>query len=133
QEGPSVGRPYAERLEEARGHTMAVEPLRLIAVAQIEGLLLDGDQALEGRVLLAPVREVARRDRAAAGAGLRFSLPHHNQALLIGEVERPQDHRMNDAEDVRSRADSQRRRQRRDERDAGALQQYSYAVANVLP
>ena len=53
-------------------------------------------------------------------------------ALRIGDRQRPQQHRVDQAEDRRVRADAQRQRQDGDEAESGALDEHPEGVFEVL-
>jgi hypothetical protein len=58
--------------------------------------------------------------------------PHHHDAIRIAIRQRPQDHRVDDAENRRVGADAERERQQRDERKARLLDERANREAKVL-
>ena len=127
-----VRRRDAQRLEEVGGRDDAGDPLHLAAVrAEVEERLRVGRHALEGLALACRVAVVRRRHDVAVLADARDAVPHDHQAIGFAVRQRPQQHRVDDAEDGRVDADAERQRRDGDEGEAGLAQQRADAVAEV--
>ena len=134
----------AERAAECRRHTEHVEEAprdepaheldRLATAAERPGLVRarHAGHVLEGRVGGAPVaeRRIGHLDERLPA--LAVALPDERQPLRLGIGQRPQDHRVRDAEEGGGAPDPHRERCRSDQREAGALLQTSYRVCQVL-
>src|SRR5689334_22768125 len=103
QEGPPVSRRHTQRVKKARRYPTAGEPLRLIAIRDIKVVLLNGDEMLSGVVLFPPVGEIRRGYRAVHIADCEVLLPDHDESLLMGKVEGPENQGVSRAEDRRIR------------------------------
>src|SRR5205085_8547143 len=77
----------AERAEEVRSDDRAGDALRLVALAEVEGVRVVGREFLEGVRLVAPVEIVCGRDRAMLPGVVGALLPDHHGAIrrLKGE------------------------------------------------
>ena len=131
QEAAAQRGPHAERLEERGGHAEAVHPLRKIAPAQVAVPPLEGHQRLE-RPARVPVVEVGGSHGVALVFGQRRRrLPHPDEPGKVGEVEGPQDERIQPAED--RGVGGEAHRQRHDDQDAqqGAFPEAAQGEANV--
>jgi hypothetical protein len=128
----------AERREHAGGDLPAVHALGLGrraagpgARAQDEVRAVEAHDRVEHLVLVAHVLQV--RDREAHLGHLLRPLGEEDQALRLRVRERPQQDRVDYAEDGGVRTDPQRQRRHRDEREAGRLPQRARREADVAP
>ena len=120
---------HPEYVEEVVGHADVAEPLRIaragqrLPAAEIEEGEVPG-QCVEARVLFAP-----RFERVGAGrarrhpAGALVLDPY--QATRIPERQRPQQHRIDDAEHCRAGADAEREREQGDSGEPRRLDELS--------
>src|SRR6266545_2319205 len=92
---------------------------------------------LEALILIAPVREVRRRDRKfrhpGPGLKLRPVGPNHDQSPRLTVWGLAQQHTVDDAENRAVRADAQAERDDGNQREAGIFEYHSRAVTQVLP
>src|SRR5262249_43592700 len=124
-------RPHAEQLEEAgRG----LEPHRLLRVA-VAGHRdvppLVGGDVLERPGVGAVVEEAARRD-AVLELAQAVLLLDRDEPVELGEVERPDQQVVDDAEHRAAGAETQRQREHRDQREPGLLGEDPDREAHVL-
>ena len=120
----------AQRLEQLSRHHAAGQPLGLARARQVVALAAVDADVLEDLVLRPPVLVVRVSDGHLIN--LRARLPQVDEPLGFGVGQRLEQHRIDDAEDGRRRADAERQRQHRDEGEAGVPEQHARAVAQVL-
>ena len=82
--------------------------------------------------LRAEVDEVGFGGRRLVVAGSAVLVPDADDAIRLGERERGEEHRADDAEHRRVRADPQRERQQRDKGEARSAAQRTHGVAKIL-
>ena len=102
-------RPDAEHAEERAGDELHRQ-LRGVARARERRpeRHRDGGEFREGLIQLAPVNEIAGRNDIFFLVAREVVLPHHGQAIGIGVRKRPQQERVDHAEDGGVRADAER-------------------------
>ncbi len=122
----------AERREEVGRDVHADDFFRRARSGQVDAVVVERRDPLECRRALAPADEVRRREHVGAARPPRVGFPHHDQASGIAERQRLEQHRVDDREDRRVRADAQRERQHRDRREARRAQAQTDGVADVL-
>ncbi len=83
-------------------------------------------------VLFTPVGEIGRCHACLRGAFLRIPLPEHDEAVWLGVGQRPQKHRLDDAEDDGVGSDPERQSKDRDYGKPGIVPQSPDGVAKVL-
>src|SRR5262245_32506284 len=83
--------------------------------------------------LRAPIQKIRIFAYGAGAANVGLRLPDHDQPIRVSKRQRTYQHSIDNAEDRRIRANAQRQRERCHGREALALEQHSYAVAQVLP
>src|SRR5215471_7350835 len=90
-------------------------------------------QAFTRSALSAYVIEIRQRERQLWHVRTRLAAPEKRQAFWLLKRQRPQQRRIDHAENRRRRADPHRQCHDGDQREATVLQQHSRAVAQVLP
>ncbi len=131
-EPPSVLGLNGERLEQLGIHRRPRDTPRLIACGQIH---VADDECTDNGEGVIDFRELpVFRRRQAALAAVSAPEPRRQELELLrfGIAEWLQDHRVNDGEDGRARADAEGERQHCDDCESGALAERAEGVANVL-
>ena len=128
---------HAERVEELAADPEALGETRLAAVGEVEGLPAPDEEAVEGvlpRLELAPDR--LRHGRVPgleiAARAVHVGQPDFEQARRIGDRQGAKTHGVHDLEERRVRADPEREREDRDQREAGIAAEETQRVAHVL-
>ena len=134
REDAAADRRSAERLEEVRGDGGAANPLGLAGAVRDRELVLavGGDRPQHpAAVPEAHVQRVGPGDDRQPP--LRLRAPEAHEAIGIRERQRPQQHRVDDAEDRDVGADADGQREERHHGEGGARAQGPHAVADVAP
>ena len=79
------------------------------------------------------VEVIRNRCRFARSTSIAVGLPHHHETIDIPERRRPQQDRIDDAEDSGVRADAERERENQNDGECGRLLKRPERVANVRP
>ena len=123
----------AEHREECRGGARRGHSQRVADACDRQTVRRVGRQSLEDRVVLLQLdvlrivhRGVRREDRA------RRLVRRDVELLGVGERQRPKEHAVQDGEHRRVRADAERERERRDDREARCAAERSKGEADVL-
>jgi hypothetical protein len=119
----------AQHREEARGHDRTGDPPRIADAGQSGGGAGVSSHLLEHRILAPPVHEVRRRRRAPRTGA---AVIHLHESLRLRKGQRLQQHGVHDAENGGVRADADRERQHRDNREARVPPQRAYGIAQVV-
>ncbi len=90
-------------------------------------------EVLERLIEPAEIGHVGARHRKAAGLDLRHPLLHGHEPIGLGERERLQQHRVDDAEHRRRGADAEREGEHGDRGERRRAPQHAPAVPHVLP
>ena len=106
-EGAALCRCDTQQLEEARRDAVGLHSLGLDVSGEGGIPALPGGEALHGARLVAPIEEVARRDRFALGGALH-DLAKDHQPVRILEPKRPQQQRVHHAEHGRVETEAER-------------------------
>ncbi len=123
----------AEHREEIRGHAQADDLLGLAALTgDRAGTDLEQRHLFEGLTLLLPVEEIRRRRPFALDPVFQIRLPYQHQAIGVRIWQRPEHHRVDDAEDGSVRSDAQRQDQQGHDGEAGNFAQGAQRVAQVF-
>ena len=130
-EVPPEQRPDAEDPEEAGRHVRHVRARGLEGARNRHEVVVVPGHRLETAVLIPEVVEV--RVRQARGPALRGDLEDGHDPARVGVRQRPKKDAVDDAEDGRRRADTERERDDHDRGDAGLLAQHPRRVPEVLP
>ena len=127
-EVPAEKERQADHRVEARRHADGIDLFGALGGGDVDGAPGPGDEILERRRLLLPVDIVAgRRDVAEA----LHPRPDHDELVRIGIGHRREQRAVDDAEDGRIGADSEREGQDGDRREAGPAQQEAEAEHHV--
>ncbi len=121
---------HAEHVQELVRHLHAGEPFGTRLAAQVVGNRIGQRDCRELRLVLAPVEERAARRIVGAAVGPR--LPEDGQAFRLGQRQRPEQHRVEQAVDGGVRADPEREREHRRNRERRAAREEAQAYARVL-
>ena len=134
ESAPQVGL-HSQHGEQAGGNTQARHALRLAIRRQVVALARRVKQRhlAEDVILPLPVMKVRRRgDAQIIGLGnLRAPYVHQTVRLRIGQ--RPQEHRIDQAEDDGVGSQAQRERSHRSHRKPGVAAQIAYAQDDIAP
>jgi hypothetical protein len=120
---------HAERPEEVPGHAHPADPFRFAVGQQRRTPGADERHVFERMAAVAPVEE--RQVTDVAGRAGRPPLADRDEAIGIRVRQRTEQHRVEDAEDRRVRADAERQGHERDRCEAGRAPQQPRRVANV--
>jgi hypothetical protein len=107
EEGPAQGHVHAEDVEVVPGHELAEDHLRLAVTVHACDLGALSHDAAEDVVVVPQVGEVRIRRRRGRVSVLLRRVDVH-QPLRVGERQVPEEHRVDEAEHRRVRADPQR-------------------------
>ena len=131
-EGRAGDRPDAEQVEELPGDGLPRNPLGLAAVAG-ERAAAAGHRRDRGErlLLLAPVEEVERRDAVVREA--RRALPHHDQAIGLGEGKGADERGVHEAEHRAVGADAGGQDDDGDGGEPGRAPERARGIAEVAP
>ena len=124
---PKDGR--TEQPEELGADASAAKLLDAVAAGVIEHVVVERRGLLDDARLLAPMREL-RGGRGGAGS-LRRRVHEEHHAIRLGRRQRLQQHRVQDREDGRVRADPERQRRDGGERERRRLDERADGVAQV--
>ena len=132
EEAPARG-PDAEHVEVVGAREHPARALGLALSAQVERREAVGGESVEGLCVVAEVQVVGVRDLREAVA-VRRRAAHVDEPRLVAHArQRPQERRVDEAEDRRVRADADGQRHDGHQREARTLQQRPRAEAHVLP
>src|SRR5262249_6371302 len=126
-----------ERRERIGRHALDFHSQRLAAdqkVARAAARRLVSTDAVEYGLFRAPVVEILIGERARSGGGERqvgACLADPNEAIRVGIRQRPQEHRVNNAEQGGARSDSECEHDDGGSGEDRRLAQYAVAVANI--
>jgi hypothetical protein len=123
-------RTRAEHVEERGRHAGSLDRLGLAGAGERVADVRQRGGALEARRLAAEVEHPARPHRV--GRTLGRPVPQEHEPAGVGERQRPQERRIDDAEDGRVGADAQREREDRHGRESGRLAEPAHRVRQVL-
>ena len=124
---------HAEHGEEVRRRLDRADPLRVVPrLGQRQLRIPPGRGIVEHLRQAAIVDEVDRRDPLVRQPLAVVGFPHHRQAIGIGIWKRAQHHAIEDAEDRGGRADPERQRQHRRDREPRRPPQQAPAEPDVL-
>src|SRR5262245_19312931 len=132
-ESPPQLRLRAERVEEGSRDPIARVTFRATFAGQGVIAIAHDDHFLQRLRLLAERDHIARRHRSARDPSFLLALEENHQSFLVWKRKRPQHSRVRRAEDSRDGADAQRDGENGNQCESRLLQQYSRAVAQVLP
>ena len=121
-----------KRLEESRRH--AVDRRVVADAIQRDAHLAASEvrERLEALALRFPVMEVGRRNRHRSQARFRPQIRHRDDAIGVRIRQRPQHHRVDDAEHGRRGADPEREGQNGREREGGLSRKAARRIPKVL-
>ena len=106
--------------------------LWLISAREIEGVVLKRCDIDEDVVLLFPVEEVGSGNNVLVPTTMRILFPYSYQAIRVFIRQRPQQDRIDHAENGRIRSDPERQSDDGDRGEPRALAQLPQRIANVL-
>ena len=131
-EQPARGRRHAESAEEPGIDPNCLELLGIAHAGQVDVAELHRAKILESADHLARVPEVGVRPRGLVDPALRERHPDLHQPIGVGERERFEQDRVDDAEDRRVRANAERKGYHGDNHQPGNPAEGPKPVANVL-
>src|SRR5262245_2512739 len=116
--------------EEIGRHLNASHPLRITPFGEICEAWPDRSDLFERFRISSPFWQIDRGRRQFVKAQIerRMIRPQHHNPVWIVKGQRLEQHRVDDAENRRVRADSERQREDGDQREAGSFQQHSRAM-----
>ena len=126
---------HAEKREEVGGHASAAEALRFAIARDVAFPRPQGADAAEHGAGLLPLQVRLHGDRQAREliAPLRNDHFHAVDFVRLGIGQRPQQHRVDDAEDGRVRADAEREREHGDAGESRASAEHPRRMPRVVP
>ena len=130
-EGPSRLRVHAERLEEIGRHERRVDLPRVVGRRQVRLARREGADDGKGPRPLLEFQELGRRHPELVEPHRRKRARDVDEALRLRVAERPQEDGVHNREDRRVRADAERQRHDRDEREARRPGEIAQRVAKV--
>ncbi len=129
-EGAPERRRDPQHVEEVGGDAQPRDPLRVLVAVQVPAPVREARDALERAGAVAVVAELGQREGIAVGRGVAGVDPV--EPLRLGEGQRLEQHRVQDAVERRVGADPERQRHEREQREAGGEGEAAQRVAQVL-
>ena len=124
---------HAQDVEERRRDDGDVDALALALTGQLDAAVAVGGDGAERTLSGDEVLEIERREGDACEADAGRRLVDGDDPAIVGERQRRQQHRADQAEDRRAGADGERQREERRGREPGMTGEPPQPVAAVLP